>query len=886
MFLLAGGPKENIQCNFAKLIIMVSPNSKARQQLKKWRANALLEQRKLHNSPTCKLAGSGSSPLSRTRKKRIPFSSRLSVVCNEGDIASVSPSLQATPRHPERLFFDPLVCTPISTLTPDVSVSSGRSRKAPEQSRVIVESQPLAALMERHIRCPDCGSSVKVSFPSKMIASTIRIDCIDQSCGFVDLEKPTAASPELPEGSRNIKRNSDAAINILFVMAFLSKGDGGTEAAHLLGLLGLPNATTMSGSSFGSMEKQIGPSVLQKLADDVVYKHQLIEEVKLSYGDKEYHGINPTFSGRSLFELWKEGKLKEESDLWPRVTVSADMGWQGRSSGHVYNSLSGDALLVGALTRKPIAWYVSSRCCGLCNGWARRQSVVTGEQQELQEPDVPQHKGKCQKNWNGSAGAMEPIAVLEMVKHLYDEFHVAVEKIVTDDDSSMKAKLKWTNEDTMINKGLDELPFVINNKGKKVLRPDKGELPATMEEPTFVADPNHRKKSFGGELYRLTEALVENKATMTKMDMLRLMTNFAYMVRTLPSKPRETWADSAKAVIEHHFDNHNYCGDWCCRKNLTDADKDAKKKMYRSKEKDPDLYKILLKKIERFITDEALDEVGHGMDTLMNESFNNTVAWAAPKNKVYSSTDSLKNRIAICLGINGLGTFQYYKTLFERLDIPLTPNVEHYLKLISNRRATKILKSKTAAAKKKRQAKYQLKLLAKTVVAKRERAKREGTYKTGMGIDGGYTEEELSKAKEMFPSDFKVSAAMQRRAATVCKFCFQVGHKTNRSKACPQHAAWLASKGQQSTDAATLKDPPAAARADDDAAATPEQEADDTEMDQAERDAAECNLMDQIPLVDDVEDPDADNDIFEVLQLDCVLSDLGKEDDDDDLQEE
>ena len=50
------------------------------------------------------------------------------------------------------------------------------------------------------------------------------------------------------------------------------------------------------------------------------------------------------------------------------------------------------------------------------------------------------------------------------------------------------------------------------------------------------------------------------------------------------------------------------------------------------------------------------------------------------------------------------------------------------------------------------------------------------------------------------------------------------------------------------------------------------------EIDQVARDAEECNLMDQVPLVDD----DEDDDIFEVLQLDCVLSDLGKDDDDSD----
>ena len=122
---------------------------------------------------------------------------------------------------------------------------------------------------------------------------------------------------------------------------------------------------------------------------------------------------------------------------------------------------------------------------------------------------------------------------------------------------------------------------------------------------------------------------------------------------------------------------HKYCGDWCSRLRQTEAERVANKKMYRCKTKDAKLYSILLNKIERFITEQALDEVGHGMDTLVNESFNNSVAWVAPKNKVYSSSDSLRNRIAVCLGINGLGTYEYYKLLFERLNISMPIDVNH-----------------------------------------------------------------------------------------------------------------------------------------------------------------------------------------------------------------
>lgn len=469
---------------------MDSPNSSAGQQQSissnKWKASTELEERKLKSSPTCKLAGSGSPVKSRTRRKgRVPFEKLSCQTVEDGADSNVT---TATPGCPKRLFLDPNGTTPMSTLTTgSSSLSSTSKRKKPPETRVVLERIPLAALMERHMKCPKCQSAVKVSFPTKMIASTVRVDCADLCCGFVDIEKPIVASPQLPEGARQINRNSDAAINILFVLAFLSKGCGGTEAAHVLGLLGLPNSTTMDGSSFGSIEKQVGPTVLQKLADEVVYNNQLDEEVKSFYNGRKHPQL-----GTPLYDMWRERKLdKESEELWPRLTVSADMGWQGRSSGNAFNSLSGDALLVRALTRKPVAWYVMSRSCSFCKGWKRSKK---------KDEAVAVHK--CLQTWEGSAGAMEPVAVLEMVKLLYYGFNVVIEKIVTDDDSSMKSKLKWNNHDTMINLGLDEPPFVISETtGKKVVRPDKGELPAEMMQPTFVADPNHRKKTFGGELY-------------------------------------------------------------------------------------------------------------------------------------------------------------------------------------------------------------------------------------------------------------------------------------------------------------------------------------------------------------------------------------------------
>jgi hypothetical protein len=67
------------------------------------------------------------------------------------------------------------------------------------------------------------------------------------------------------------------------------------------------------------------------------------------------------------------------------------------------------------------------------------------------------------------------------------------------------------------------------------------------------------------------------------------------------------------------------------------------------------LFEKLQPIVEHFVTVERLTEVAHGMDTQVNESFNNTFSWLAPKNKVYCGSQSLRNRLCIGMGINALG---------------------------------------------------------------------------------------------------------------------------------------------------------------------------------------------------------------------------------------
>jgi len=72
----------------------------------------------------------------------------------------------------------------------------------------------------------------------------------------------------------------------------------------------------------------------------------------------------------------------------------------------------------------------------------------------------PNHK--CFINHAGKHGAMGPIAVLDMYKWVHKQ-HVVLNWIVCNDDSSIKAKLKWSNGDHMENNLTMTVPKIANS---------------------------------------------------------------------------------------------------------------------------------------------------------------------------------------------------------------------------------------------------------------------------------------------------------------------------------------------------------------------------------------------------------------------------------------
>ena len=234
--------------------------------------------------------------------------------------------------------------------------------KKPSSTRVILEVDALERMMAKNCRCLRCNGEVEISLKTVCLATSVVLRCQRPTCGYIYYsEPPSEVLVDEDEQIDNREMSTDYAINILYVLGFMSCGDGGTEAARLLGLLGLPNDTTMETRSFGIIEDRISVKV-QEVTDEILNEN-LIEEARLSMESSSVQDMND-------FQLRKHALDNSDFVLcrakYPLIMCSFDMGWQQRGSAHRYNSQSGHALLIGGRTRKPIGFVVKSKRCNYC----------------------------------------------------------------------------------------------------------------------------------------------------------------------------------------------------------------------------------------------------------------------------------------------------------------------------------------------------------------------------------------------------------------------------------------------------------------------------------------------------------------------------------------
>jgi hypothetical protein len=148
---------------------------------------------------------------------------------------------------------------------------------------------------------------------------------------------------------------------------------------------------------------------------------------------------------------------------------------------------------------------------------------------------------------------------------------------------------------------------------------------------------------------------------------------------------------------------------------------------------------------------------------------------------------------------------EFYKSLFVKMGIDMTPNVEHYLIKKESNRMKKMNKLRTSEAKKEKNKQKYEKLKQHTLIAKKEFHKRQGTYRKGMNMDDPFGE--LLNGKEPPPDDDRKPPPAKRTKVTgFCEYCGRSDHLTKRSKKCT--APLDATRKYRRTDGSLLADPP------------------------------------------------------------------------------
>jgi len=198
--------------------------------------------------------------------------------------------------------------------------------------------------------------------------------------------------------------------------------DGGSsEANAIITFLDLPHASTFHTNTFPRVQNAMRPAI-KRISQQCMEKARA-EEVLQTIGLERCND-------------WKEKKIDAKE---VKLTISYDMGWNKRSSGHKYDSMSGHGFVLGGQSKKVLQFRCMSKQCSKCALAAKNK--------------VAPKTHECPKNHEGSSKSMETEAIFRMTKEAFRDLGYTLSNIIIDDDSTTKSNLKHSWKD-MIEAGL------------------------------------------------------------------------------------------------------------------------------------------------------------------------------------------------------------------------------------------------------------------------------------------------------------------------------------------------------------------------------------------------------------------------------------------------
>jgi hypothetical protein len=391
-----------------------------------------------------------------------------------------------------------------------------------------------------------------------------------------------------------------------------------------------------------------------------------------------------------------EENLRKEKELSPvdengycKICASIDAGWNNKGSGKSYHSDSCHHITVGNRTNLVIALHYMSKRCSKCESRKKNKEKNSTEiplrkntensmddtnKVEETNPvkvatinntpgDTCDDPALCPRNYDGSSKGMESHGALYSCVNLHENHNVIYEIIVMDDDSSTENILKWNFADALEAELISEIPLTAGGNKKT----DKGQLPLTHPPIKRLADINHRNRCMAGKVYNLAR-LPKKKSMCSTADAERLKRNMNSALHEFKSHDFPTFKRMIWAVLNHHFNIHDTCGDWCRSRRHAGNAKELAKLHYRCKDKNAELYTQLLAIWEVYCTDECLKEVHHKWHTNKCESMHQFITKFV--RKCYHLCRSIvgKARMYLAVGLDSVGYEEYYRSILYLLE--------------------------------------------------------------------------------------------------------------------------------------------------------------------------------------------------------------------------
>ena len=185
---------------------------------------------------------------------------------------------------------------------------------------------------------------------------------------------------------------------------------------------------------------------------------------------------------------------------------------------------------------------------------------------------------ECAQNINAHAKQFEAVGAVDFMTEIFNKHDSLLREKVTDDDSSIRSVLKHNNKELFLAKLIPEWPKYDNGS----LKPDNGKLLINHVPSNFFLDRNHRVRTIARELFTLGRKKLGD-CIGTTHNTERMKRNLSYAIRFNCSKSLEELKTGMKSVLEHHFNNHEYCGSWCQYKGESVEEIKMLNKKYRDK---------------------------------------------------------------------------------------------------------------------------------------------------------------------------------------------------------------------------------------------------------------------------------------------------------------